>query len=380
MLSAAERARYDRHLLLPEFGAAGQERLKSARVLIVGAGGLGSPAGLYLAAAGIGTLGLIDHDRVELSNLQRQVLFASDEIGAPKAGTARRRLLALNPEISVHAHEFKLRAANAAELLANYDLVVDGSDRLATRYLVNDACVLLGKPLVSAAIHRFEGQAISYAPERAPCYRCLFPEVSEQVVPNCAEAGVLGVLPGVMGSLQALEAIKILAGIGTPLFGRLLTFDALAMSWQEFHFTRREDCAVCGAHASIRTLRDSAGAELDNSSSAIEALQPRELQARQQRAAIDGAAPTLVDVRQPHEFALSHLPAARNIPLPDLERRLPEIPLHFPVVFICRSGARSLAAAKLAEHAGMGAIAHLEGGMLAWAAELAPAMRIAPPD
>ena len=282
------------------------------------------------------------------------------------------------------ANEFFSTMANGAQKhqaahAADYDLVVDGSDRLSTRYLVNDACVLLGKPLVSAAIHRFEGQAISYAPGRAPCYRCLFPEVSEQVVPNCAEAGVLGVLPGVMGSLQALEAIKIIAGIGTPLFGRLLTFDALALSWQEFRFTRRDDCAVCGPHPSIRTLVDSPGADLDNSSGAIAALQPHELQARQQRGAIDGAAITLVDVRQPREFELTHLPAARNIPLADLERRLAEIPLQFPVVFICRSGTRSLAAAKLAERAGLASIAYLDGGMLAWAAQLEPAMTIAPP-
>ncbi|HKC16559.1 MAG TPA: molybdopterin-synthase adenylyltransferase MoeB, partial [Steroidobacteraceae bacterium] len=225
-LSDSERERYSRHLLLPEIGAAGQEKLKRARVLVVGAGGLGSPASLYLAAAGVGTLGIVDHDRVDLSNLQRQLLFATSDVGAGKAVTAQARLRALNPDISVVAHELELRGDNALELLRPYDLVVDGSDRLATRYLVNDACVLLGKPLVSAAIHRFEGQAMSYVPGRGPCYRCLFPESAEGAVPNCAEAGVLGVLPGMLGALQATEAIKLVLGLGEALIGRLLTYDA----------------------------------------------------------------------------------------------------------------------------------------------------------
>jgi len=252
MLDAAERERYARHLLLPELGEAGQERLKAARVLLVGAGGLGSPAALYLAAAGVGSLTIVDHDRVEPSNLQRQVLYDTADVGAPKAEVAARRLRALNPAIRVEPHVLRLDAGNVLRLIEGHDLVVDGSDRLATRYLVADACVIGATPLVSAAIHRFEGQAFSYRPG-TPCYRCLFPESARAAAPSCAEAGVLGVLPGILGSLQAAEAIKLLAGIGEPLLGRLLVLDALAMRWQEFRFGRRIDCAVCGAAPAIRS-------------------------------------------------------------------------------------------------------------------------------
>ncbi|MGC1729354.1 MAG: molybdopterin-synthase adenylyltransferase MoeB, partial [Steroidobacteraceae bacterium] len=250
-LNAAERARYQRHLALREIGVTGQERLKAARVLIVGAGGLGSPAALYLAAAGCGTLGLLDFDRVDVSNLQRQVLFDTAGLERPKAEAGRERLAALNPEIHIVSHVLELQAGNVREVLAGYDLVLDGTDRLATRYLVNDACVLFGKSLVSAAIHRFEGQLITYVPERGPCYRCLFPEAAEALVPNCAEAGVLGVLPGVLGTLQATEAIKLITGVGEPLIGRLLTYDALEMRFREFHVARRPDCAVCGVAPTI---------------------------------------------------------------------------------------------------------------------------------
>jgi adenylyltransferase/sulfurtransferase len=378
VLSADERARYSRHLLLPEIGSAGQEKLKAARVLVVGAGGLGSPASLYLAAAGIGTLGVIDHDRVELSNLQRQVLFATASVGSSKASAARDRLLALNPEIEVQAHDLELRADNAIRIIEQYDLVVDGSDRLATRYLVNDVCVLLRKPLVAAAIHRFEGQAMSYVPSQGPCYRCLFPRSAEGVAPNCAEAGVLGVLPGILGALQAAEALKLVLGIGAALLGRLLTFDALAMSWQEFRFARRADCAVCGDAPSILSPQDSAAANVDYSATAIRRLEPGQLQALLQGQA--SSAPVLIDVREAREFALSHLPGAVNMPLGELPRRLAEIPRHSSLVFVCRGGARSWTAANLAVDAGRESPAHLEGGMLAWAAALDPAMAVAPLD
>ena len=376
-LSAAERERYSRHLLLAEIGAGGQEKLKAARVLIVGAGGLGSPASLYLAAAGIGTLGILDHDRVDLSNLQRQVLFDTSSVGASKALSAQARLRALNPEINVIAHDLELGAGNALDILRPYDCVLDGSDRLSTRYLVNDACVLLQRPLVSAAIHRFEGQAMSYVPGRGPCYRCLFPAASAGVAPNCAEAGVLGVLPGVLGALQATEAIKLILDLGTPLVGRLLTYDALAMQWREFRFTRREDCAVCGTRPTIRTLADSAAEH--------PALAPcRGLQPQQLRALLDDAGGhvhiTVVDVREPREFAAGHLAGAMNIPVGDLQRRGAEIPLEFPVVFVCRSGTRSRAACELAAGAGVHDPASLEGGMLAWAALIDPEMRVAAND
>jgi len=366
-LNASERDRYSRHLLLPEIGLAGQERLKAAHVLVIGAGGLGSPASLYLAAAGVGTLGIVDHDRVELSNLQRQLLFDTASVGAGKAPAARARLQALNPDIDVVAHALQLDASNALDLLGRYDLVVDGSDRLATRYLVNDACVLLRRPLVSAAIHRFEGQAMTYVPDGGPCYRCLFPHSAEGMVANCAEAGVLGVLPGMLGALQATEAIKLILGIGAPLVGRLLTYDALAMQWREFRFARRADCAVCGAQPTIRSLQPGAAN-----------LAPERLRARLAHPDPDAAAPAVVDVREPREFALSHLAGAVNIPLGELPQRLSELPPDRPLVFVCRSGGRSRAACDIAVGAGRRDIMNLEGGMLAWARHVDPALEIAP--
>jgi len=377
-LSDSERERYSRHLLLPEIGAAGQEKLKRAKVLVVGAGGLGSPASLYLAAAGIGTLGIVDHDRVDLSNLQRQLLFATGDVGAGKALTAQARLRALNPDISVIAHELELRGDNALELLRPYDLVVDGSDRLATRYLVNDACVLLGKPLVSAAIHRFEGQAMSYVPGRGPCYRCLFPESAEGLVPNCAEAGVLGVLPGMLGALQATEAIKLVLGLGEALIGRLLTYDALAMQWREFRFARREDCAVCGNEPTITRQSLLVAAKSGPGAAGLKRLKPRQLQERLERRSEAAAAVAIVDVREPREYSAGHLPGAVNIPLADLSERLGEIPPQASVVFVCRSGNRSQAACTVAARAGRAELADLEGGMLAWAAMIDPAMTVAP--
>ncbi|HEX5458857.1 MAG TPA: molybdopterin-synthase adenylyltransferase MoeB [Steroidobacteraceae bacterium] len=375
-LSASEQSRYHRHLALPELGKDGQERLKAARVLVIGAGGLGSPAALYLAAAGVGTLGLVDCDRVELSNLQRQVLFDTAAVGRLKTEAARERLLALNPEISVVAHTLTLRAENVLEVLRGYDLVLDGTDRLATRYLVNDACVLLGKPLVSAAIHRFEGHAMTYLPGRGPCYRCLFPAAEEGVVGNCAEAGVLGVLPGVLGAIQATEAIKIATGVGEPIVGRLVTYDALELRFVELPVTRRADCAVCGEHPTITAPRDAA--ELCDT----EALaQVRRLTASALSdllaSELDSAGLVLVDVREPQEFNTRHLQGARNIPLADLARRLGELAGERTPVFVCRSGRRSLMACALALRGGMAAPAHLEGGLLAWAADVDPAFEVA---
>ena len=368
-LSASERERYSRHLLLPEIGLAGQEKLQAARVAVVGAGGLGSPSSLYLAAAGVGTLGIIDHDRVDLSNLQRQLLFDATQVGASKALTAQARLRALNPEIDVVAHDCELVAANALDLLRHYDCVLDGSDRLATRYLVNDACVLLQRPLVSAAIHRFEGQAMTYVPGQSPCYRCLFPESAAAVAPNCATAGVLG-------ALQATEVIKLLLGIGTPLAGRLLTFDALAMQWREFRFARRADCAVCGAQPTIRTLADSVAACAEGAASGTERVNAQQLRALIMRGANGIAAVSVVDVREHHEFAAGHLAGALNFPLGELARRLAEISRQRPLVFVCRSGVRSQTAAAIAAGDGFENVADLEGGMLAWAAQIDPTITI----
>jgi adenylyltransferase/sulfurtransferase len=362
-LSAAERSRYSRHLSLEEIGLAGQLTLRAARVLIVGTGGLGSPASLYLAAAGVGTIGLVDCDRVDASNLQRQVLFDTATVGQLKTLAARERLLAINPHVVVHAHQVELCAANVRALFEDYDLVLDGSDRVSTRYLVNDACVLYAKPLVSAAIHRFEGQAMSYVPGRAPCYRCLFPESAEGQLPSCAATGVLGVLPGVLGSLQATEAIKLLLGIGEPLLGRLLTYDALALRFSEFRFQRRSDCAVCGEHPSITAPLDPRGF-----CTAAELAQVPELTPAQLAATLRQATPgiCLIDVREAGEFAAGHLSAAINLPLRELEQDASRIPRAGAPVFVCRSGTRSRRACALALRAGFGDARALAGGLLAW--------------
>lgn len=361
-LTPADLARYQRHLVLNEVGVAGQEKLKAARVLVVGTGGLGSPSALYLAASGIGTLGLVDCDTVDVTNLQRQVLFDTSDVGRPKTTAAAERLQALNPDLKLVVHAVELNAANVLGIISDYDVVLDGTDRVGTRYIVNDACVLLRKPLVSAAIHRFEGQAMTYVPGKGPCYRCLFPEPSTEI-PNCATAGVLGVLPGVLGTLQATEAIKLVLGIGEPLTGRLLTYDALDLSFREFSFKRRADCAVCGDRPTITAPRD-----LDRAPAGVRRLSPRELHEELQA----NAGLVLIDVREPHEFATGHLPGARNIPVNDLASRLSEIPAGRTPVFVCLSGARSLAACTLAVEAGIVRPAQLEGGMRAWEKDLPP--------
>lgn len=362
-LTEHDRQRYARHLALTEVGAQGQARIKAASVLVVGAGGLGSPAALYLAAAGVGRLGLVDFDQVDLSNLQRQVLFATADLGRHKADAARERLLGLNPTIQVDAHALRLSAGNLREVFAPYDVIIDGSDRLTTRYLVNDACVLLAKPLVSAAIHRFEGQAMTYVPGKGPCYRCLFPDSAEGLVPNCAEAGVLGVLPGVMGSLQATEAMKLILGIGEPLVGRLLVYDALELRFQEFRFQRRVDCAVCGEHPSITRLDTPEEPDLSN----IENWSPQQLAA--ELAGGDAAGLQLVDVREPHEWVTGRVPGSLHVPLATLPQRLAELPADKTLVFICASGGRSMAACRFAAQSGRATV-NLDGGIHAWTAQI----------
>ena len=371
VLSPPELRRYSRHLKLAEISVAGQEKLKAARVLIVGAGGLGCASALYLAAAGVGKLGLLDCDRVDESNLQRQLLYGPADVGQPKTEVARARIAALNPHITVLSHQSELCAANVRELFSLYDLILDGSDRIGTRYLVNDACVLFGKSLVSAAIHRFEGQLMSYVPGRAPCYRCLFPQMSEGLIPNCAEVGVLGVLPGVMGTIQATEAIKLIVGAGTPLLGRLLTYDALELRFSEFRFARRGDCAVCGEQPSIHAPTDPPGfCTLE------EMRQVRHISAPQLAQALaSGAAPhSLIDVREPAEFVTGHLPGAINIPLGQIERSGAMLPRHDTLVFMCRSGARSLKACALARRAGVAEPLQLDGGLLAWKETVEPSL------
>ena len=375
MLTPADRERYSRHLVLREIGVAGQEKLKAARVLVIGAGGLGSPSALYLAASGVGTIGVIDCDSVDMSNLQRQVIYDTASVGAPKATAARERLLALNPQIELIAHQVELRADNVLQLFKDYDVVLDGTDRFGTRYLANDACVILRKPLVSAAIHRFEGQAMTYVPDRGPCYRCLFPAPpGEGLVPNCAEAGVLGVLPGVMGTIQATEAIKLIVGAGEPLIGRLLTYDALGMRFDEFSFKRRADCAVCGDLPTITAPQDAPQICTAEALANVRTLAADELRTLLKER---GAAVAIVDVREPREFSAAHLPGATNIPVGELHSRMGSLPRGL-VVFVCRSGARSLTAAALASRAGVEDIAHLEGGLLAWAREIDTGFEVAP--
>jgi sulfur-carrier protein adenylyltransferase/sulfurtransferase len=373
-LTPSDLARYSRHLALREIGVEGQEKLKAARVLVIGAGGLGSPSALYLAASGVGRLGVVDNDRVDVSNLQRQILYDADSVGRPKAEIAAQRLRALNPQIELIAHPIELRAANVREIFDPYDVVLDGTDRFATRYLSNDACVLLRKPLVSAAIHRFEGQAMTYVPGLGPCYRCLFPEPpADGLVPNCAEAGVLGVLPGVMGAIQATEAIKLIVGTGELLIGRLLTYDALAMRFEEFRFKRRSECAVCGDRPTITAPQD-----LAESCSAEALAEVKRLSALDLKTLLSGGDVRIVDVREPQEYSIAHLPGAVNIPVGQFQQRLADLPRAETLVFICRSGARSLTAAAIAARAGRRGLAHLEGGLLSWARDVEASFDVAP--
>ena len=311
-----------------------------------------------------------------MSNLQRQVLFDTAGVGRPKAEAAAERLRALNPDILVVAHAVELRAANVLDVLSRYDVVLDGTDRLTTRYLVNDACVILRKPLVSAAIHRFEGQAMTFVPGRGPCYRCLFRDATTGPVPNCAEAGVLGVLPGVLGALQATEAIKLVTGVG-ELVGRLLMYDALELRFDVLRFERRPDCEVCGDRPSITEPRDPPGF-CSRTLRAARRLAPAELRSLMNEARDAHSRVTIVDVREPREFAVRTLPGAMNIPISDLPGRLHEIPADSTLVFLCRSGTRSLRACAVALNAGLPSPAHLEGGLLAWAADIDSSFEVAP--
>jgi adenylyltransferase/sulfurtransferase len=376
-LNPSETLRYGRHLVLPEVGLEGQLRLRSGRALIVGAGGLGAPAALYLAAAGVGRIGLADFDVVEVSNLQRQVLYTTADVGRPKVEAARERLLALNPEIVIEAHRERVSAANARGLLGGYDVVVDGTDNFPTRYLVNDACVLMGLPYVYGSIFRFEGQASVFWKGRAPCYRCLHPEPPPAgLVPNCAEGGVLGVLPGVIGSIQAAEALKILIGRGETLAGRLLLFDALTMRFREMAITRDPDCPVCGDRPTITELVD-----IDD---ACEAPDPSPMPAAEVPPTITvaelndrlarGERPTLLDVRTPQEWDVCHLDGATLIPMQTLPARFAELDRSAEIVCYCHVGARSAMAAAYLRREGFSRVRNLVGGIEAWAVEVDPSM------
>jgi sulfur-carrier protein adenylyltransferase/sulfurtransferase len=370
-LTDEELLRYGRHLVLPEVGLEGQRRLKQARVLLVGAGGLGSPAALYLAAAGLGHLGLCDFDAVDASNLQRQVLHGWRDVGRPKVESARDRIADLNPNVQVELHPVRLDRGNALELVRAHDLVVDGTDNFATRYLVNDACVLAGRPNVYASIFRFEGQASVFATADGPCYRCLHPEPPPPgLVPSCAEGGVLGVLPGLLGLIQATEALKLVLGIGEPLIGRLLLVDALTMRFQSLRLKRDPSCPACGTRT-LRELPDHeafcagpAAAHLDG----VAEFTPSELAAR----LAAGPPVELVDVRERHEWAVTRLPGARLAPLSELETHLATLPRDRDLVLYCRVGQRSATAGRLLQAAGFTRIWHLAGGLLRWTAERGP--------
>jgi adenylyltransferase/sulfurtransferase len=371
-LTPDELRRYARHVVLPQVGAAGQERLKAASVLIVGLGGLGSPAALYLAAAGIGRLGLVDCDRVDESNLQRQVLHGTSSVGTPKVESARARLHDLNPHVDLQVHGERLDVQNALSLVGAYDVVVDGTDQFAARYLVNDACVIEGRPNVHGSVHRFEGQVSVFATPGGPCYRCLFPEPpAPGTVPNCAEGGVLGVLPGIVGSLQAAEAIKWIVGIGAPLVGRLLHFDALGMRMHEVAFARDPACPMCGDGATPRLLDDyddfCGTSSVDGAMDDDEyEMTPREL--HEQLAA--GRTPWLLDVREPWEFSTARLTGATLIPLGDLAHHVAEVPRDADVVVYCHHGMRSARAVSMLRHAGWTRVRNLTGGIDRWSIEV----------
>ena len=376
-LSKEEIMRYSRHLIMPEVGMDGQLKLKQAKVLCIGTGGLGAPLGLYLAAAGVGRIGLVDFDSVDLTNLQRQILFGTDDIGRPKIEAATDRLRNLNPDIQIDRFETRLTSENALDILKNYDIVVDGTDNFPTRYLVNDACVILGKPNVYGSIFRFEGQITIFGAPGGPCYRCLYPEPPPPgLVPSCAEGGVLGVLPGIVGAIQAAETLKLIIGKGEPLIGRLLLFDALAMRFRELKLRKNPECPACGGHPTITKLIDYAefcgvrGEEAASpAQSAVPEIAPRELKSRLDR----GDDLFILDVREPHEYQICNL-GGHLIPLGELSRRVNELDSSREIVAHCRSGKRSAEAVEFLRSAGFRKVLNLKGGILAWSDEVDPSV------
>ncbi|MCB8921188.1 MAG: molybdopterin-synthase adenylyltransferase MoeB [Ardenticatenaceae bacterium] len=379
-LSHEEVQRYSRHLIMPEVGMAGQKKLKAASVLLIGAGGLGSPLAMYLAAAGIGRIGLVDYDVVDYTNLQRQVIHGTKDVGRPKLASAKARMLDINPHVQVDTYEVALTSANALEIFAPYDVIIDGTDNFPTRYLTNDTCVLLGKPNVYGSIYRFDGQASVFYAKEGPCYRCLFPEPPPPgMVPSCAEGGVLGILPGVIGTIQATEAIKLILGIGEPLIGRLLLYDALTMTMEEVYLQKNPACPVCGEHPTLTELIDYeqfCGAPAHDHSlylaeeegTAVPTITPRKLQARLQR----GEPLRLLDVREPHEWDIANLGSlgATLIPQKQVVARMGELDTAVETVVYCRSGARSADVIRTLQQHGFKKLLNLEGGINRWAAEV----------
>jgi adenylyltransferase/sulfurtransferase len=373
-LSKEEILRYSRHLIMPEVGMDGQLKLKQAQVLLIGAGGLGAPLGLYLAAAGVGRLGIVDFDVVDFTNLQRQITFSTKDVGRKKAEAARDRLSAMNPDIQIDTFDTRLTSENALELFKDFDIIVDGTDNFPTRYLVNDACILLGKPNVYGSIFRFEGQVTVFGAPAGPCYRCLYPEPPPPgLVPSCAEGGVLGVLPGIVGSLQAMETIKLILGVGESLAGRLLLFDALAMRFRELKVRQNPACPICGENRTINKLIDYeefCGIRCEEApavTTGIPEITPRELKTRLDR----GDDLFILDVREPHEYQICNI-HGHLIPLGDLPKRVSELDSSREIVAHCRSGKRSADAVEFLQKAGFKKIWNLKGGILAWSDEVDP--------
>ena len=379
-LSVEEVRRYSRHLIIPDVGMTGQRRLKNARVLCVGAGGLGSPALMYLAAAGVGTLGIVEFDVVDESNLQRQIIHGTKDVGRPKAQSARDRVLDVNPLLDVIVHEERLDSSNVMELFSQYDLIVDGTDNFATRYLVNDACVLLGKPYVWGSIYRFDGQASVFWAEYGPCYRCLYPEPPPPgMVPSCAEGGVLGVLCASIGSIQVTEAIKLLTGIGDPLVGRLMVYDALEMSYRQVRIRKDPNCAVCGPNATVTGLIDYELFCGTVSDAAAEAARDSTISVLDLKAMLDARAAgkddfLLVDVREPNEYEIVSIPGAVLIPKGQFldGSALAGLPTDKRIVLHCKVGGRSAEVLAVVKGAGFADAVHVGGGVLAWANQIEP--------
>lgn len=379
-LSVDEVRRYSRHLIIPDVGMSGQKRLKNAKVLCVGAGGLGSPALMYLAAAGVGTLGIAEFDTVDESNLQRQIIHGQKDIGRSKAESARDSVLEINPHVTVQLHEVRLDSTNVMEIFADYDLIVDGTDNFATRYLVNDACVLLKKPYVWGSIYRFDGQASVFWAEHGPCYRCLYPEPPPPgMVPSCAEGGVLGVLCASIGSIQVTEAIKLLAGIGDPLVGRLMVYDALEMSYQQVKIHKDPHCAVCGVNPTVTELIDYEAFCGSISTLAAEAARDSTISVRDLKSMLDARDRgeddfVLIDVREPVEFEIVAIPGAILIPKGDFldGSALSELPTDKRIVLHCKVGGRSAEALAVVKGAGFSDAVHVGGGVLAWVNQIEP--------
>ena len=376
-LSNDEVMRYSRHLIMPEVTMEGQKRLKAAKVLCVGTGGLGAPLTMYLAAAGVGTIGLVDFDTVDLTNLQRQIVHRQSSVGKPKIDSAEQTLKEINPEVNIVKHEVMLTSENALDILKDYDIIADGTDNFQTRYLVNDACVLLGKPNVYGSIFRFEGQASVFYATDGPCYRCQYPEPPPPgMVPSCAEGGVLGVLPGIIGVIQAIETVKLILGEGQPLIGRLLMFNALKMSFREFKVRKDPSCPICGEHPTITQLIDYdefCGIGRGEEGEALttgEEITAREVKAKQDRS--DKF--TLVDVREPYEYAIAKIPGAKLVPLGTVKDRLHEFDSSDEIVLHCKSGKRSAEALQILKRAGFKKVKNLTGGINAWSEDVDPSV------